>query len=110
KVRQLRALVESGEDPQGDKQQKKIADQPQFISDLVNLFRSEYLPRKKQSTQQDYISRIENVIIPKFGKYRVGELKPLEIRNVLSTIGKSQPVHANRVQSILSVIFEHAIS
>jgi integrase len=72
--------------------------------------KSEYLLRKKPSTQQDYTSRIDAVIIPKLGKIPAQELTPPLIRKTLTEIGKDKPVHANRVQSILSIIYEHGIS
>jgi integrase len=109
-VRNLRAIVDEGGDPQGDKKDAQRVTKAKTVADIVSIFQNEYLPFKKASTQQDYSSRIKSVILPRFGKYEIDELTTPDIIKVLQTLGKTKPVHANRVHAILSVIFEYAVS
>ena len=61
KARKLKREIEDGGDPLADVQAEREAP---TVNDLIERFRSEYLPRKRPGTVRDYNSMIDRHIAP----------------------------------------------
>lgn len=109
KARELRVQVSNGQDPQGEKQRSKFQEQPKTVSELVSIFKEDYVKQNlKSSTQKTYTSRL-NKIEKKFGRVSIEEVNRNDVKRYLKNLAESQPYNANRIQSILSKMYSFAI-
>lgn len=104
---ELRKLVDRGGDPLGDVQTSRSAP---TVSELCDQFTTEYLPKKRASTQHTYKLHIKNVIRPALGGLKVNELTFSEVDSLHRKItGRGKRYRANRVVATLSSMLSQAI-
>jgi integrase len=107
-AKRLRRLVDSGEDPRGD--HEGVRDAP-TMSELIDRFETEYLPRKRPNTIHTYKGMINKHLRPFFGKFtKAADIEFADVDKLHRevTAGGSQYA-ANRCIALLSRIFSMAI-
>lgn len=111
RVRELRLQVADGMDPAAEKQKARLKTYEKEITlnDVISDYKKIELPKKKPSTQRDYMNRIDNFISAKFGKRPIKEITHIQVRNYLERMAADTPVHAQRIQAIFSAIFSFAL-
>jgi integrase len=104
---ELKRQIDRGGDPLGDIVASRVAP---TVADLCARFESEYLPRKRPSTQKTYKQQIAAEIIPALGRLKVANVAFADIDGVHRAITKrGKPYRANRVLALLSRIFTMAV-
>jgi integrase len=104
---ELKRQIDRGGDPLGDIKAGRAAP---TVADLCARFESEYLPRKRPSTQTTYRQQIAAEIIPALGRLKVVNVAFADIDGVHRAITKrGRPYRANRVLALLSRIFTMAV-
>jgi integrase len=102
-ARRLRRLIDGGGDPLGEAREQRAAP---TVADLADRFESEYLPRKRKSTQADYASMIRRHIRPELGKRKVASIEFADIDRVHRVVtARSGLYRGNRVVAVLSRMF-----
>ena len=79
------------------------------MADLCDRFVSDYLPRKRPSTQASYRQQIETEIRPALGKLKVAEVVYADVDRLHRAISKRAPYRANRCIALLSRMFSLSI-
>jgi integrase len=107
-AKRLRERVKAGGDPLGDVEDERAA--PSMV-DLIERFREEHLPRKRESTRADYERMLLNHIGPHFGRHaKVADIRYEDIDALHRRITKSGSTYAaNRCIAVLSKMFSLAI-
>jgi len=96
----LRQVATDGNDVRA----KVLGDRtPRSMEDLVELYRANYLPKLKPSTQDSVESLLDCHVLPKLGKRLVPDLGYGDMNQIHSDLVNSgKKVTANRVRSLLS--------
>ncbi|MBX3547734.1 MAG: tyrosine-type recombinase/integrase [Xanthobacteraceae bacterium] len=102
----LKARVDLGEDPMGAVHAGREAP---TVADLCDRFEKEWLPKKRDKTQDDYSRYIKNDIKPELGKLKVAEVSYSDVEALHRKITKRAPTSANRVIAALSKMFALSI-
>jgi integrase len=105
-ARELRHRIDTGADPQDE---RKTAREAPTVADLCQRFIDEHLPGKRPSTQSNYAAAIRNVILPRLGTLKVGEVTFDDISALHRAVSKTAPYQGNRIVSQLSKMFALAI-
>src|SRR5215831_8447537 len=71
KAKELRREIENGGDPLGALEEERAAP---TITDLIERFRAEHLPRKRPGTARDYEGLLRLHIEPHFGQMKVADV------------------------------------
>src|SRR5690625_3467516 len=87
KAKRLREKVQSGMNPMAETRARKHQPDEMTVSNLADVFTSDYLPDKRPSTPRDYKSRIGQ-ITRKFGRISLDEITSQEIKRWLKTIAR----------------------
>lgn len=101
----LRA-AEKGEDPAAAKRAEARAD---TFKELADLYMERYARPKKKSWRDDD-RRVNNVLIPKFGKIHAKAITRADVRLLLEEIVERAPIEANRTLALLRRMFSWALS
>jgi integrase len=103
----LKRRIGQGADPLGEIVAGRGAPS---VTDLCTRFETEYLPRKRISTQKTYRQQITGEILPTLGRLKVADVSFADIDGLHRAITKrGRPYRANRVIALLSRIFSMAI-
>jgi integrase len=102
----LKKLIDRGGDPLGD---IKAGREAPDVADLCDRFVTEYLPRKRPSTQKSYRQQIDVEIRPTLGRLKVAEVAFVDVDHLHRTISGRAPYRANRCIALLSRMFSMAI-
>jgi integrase len=107
-AKRLREMVKTGGDPLADIEDERAA--PSMV-DLIERFREEHLPRKRESTRADYERMLRNHIGPHFGRHaKVADIRYEDIDALHRRITKAGSTYAaNRCVAVLSKMFSLAI-
>jgi integrase len=106
-ARRLKHAVDQGDDPLADRTAARTAP---TVNDLIERFRSEYLPRKAATTQRDYAAMIDLHIAPALGRYKVAAITFPDIDKLHRRITESGTKYrANRVVALCSRLFSLAV-
>jgi site-specific recombinase XerD len=106
-AKRLKREIDGGADPVG--QQRADREAP-TVNDLCDRFVSDYLPRKRASTQADYQSMLRTHVRPGLGKRKVAALTYADVDGVHRTITKrSGPYRGNRVLALVSKLCSLAV-
>lgn len=97
-AQQALAAVGRGEDPQGAKLSERKGE---TLTDVWRRFEMEHLPSRKPQTRYDYEAQWRNIIAPKLGKTRVGDLTRNDVDRLHKGL-RTTPYRANRVVALLS--------
>jgi integrase len=105
--RRLRTVIDGGGDPLGDIQTERA--EP-TMSDLIQRFEEEHLPRKRPGTARTYQLLLHNHIEPHFGQHtKVADVTFADCDDLHRKITKAgSPYAANRTKAVLSVMFKLA--
>jgi integrase len=80
------------------------------MEDLAKEYLERHAKKHKRSRSiQDDISRLENIILPSIGRYKVADITRRELESLHSKI-KGTPYRANRVLALLSKMFSLAVA
>lgn len=106
-ARDLAKKVSMGFDPQRKKLDKR---DDLTIKELAEVYKEKHFPKLKESTQDDYRNRIDEVIIPALGSIHAKDLEIDDIIDLLEYIAddREAPIQSNRVRAILSSIYSFA--
>jgi len=105
-AKRLKREIDGGADPVGANRDAREA---ATVADLCDRFESEYLPRKRPSTQRGYRQQIATNIRPALGRMKVASVTFADIDALHRKIGARAPTQANRVVALLSRMFSMAI-
>ena len=96
----LRREVDLGRDPMGERHEDRAAP---VMADLCR----EYLERHavKKRSRRDDEAMINNDILPRLGKMKVGDVRHADMERLHREITKRAPIKANRVVACLSKMF-----
>jgi integrase len=103
---ELKKQIDRGGDPLGDIHAGRGAP---TVADLCDRFVSDYLPRKRPSTQLSYGQQIEAEIRPALGRLKVAEVVFADVDRLHRAITRRAPYRANRCIALLSRMFSMAI-
>jgi integrase len=106
-AKRLRQLIEQGGDPLGNVEDERSA--PSML-ELIERFREEHLPRKRESTRADYERMLRNHIGPHFGRHiKVADVRFEDVDALHRRITKAGSTYAaNRCIAMLSKMFNLA--
>ena len=112
KVDELKVEIRKGKDPNYEKQINRIEQQIPTVAELAEKFITQHVSRLKASTQTDYTHRINSIIVPEFGNYRLNDLQRRHLSEFLEKMvfEDEQDVNANRVRAIFSSMLSFAVN
>ncbi len=106
-ARALRKMIDRGDDPMADLQAGREAP---TVSEMCDRFIEEHLPKKRPSTQRDYLHLINSEIRPSLRNVKVADVVFSDVDKLHRAITKrGSPYQANRTVATLSKIFSMAI-
>ncbi len=104
-ARQMLAAVERGEDPQQARQEER---QGLTIQGLAKRYLEEHaVPKKKLSSVRSDQELLRNIILPKLGNRKVGDVNRTDILRLHHDL-RDKPIRANRAIALLSKMFSLA--
>ena len=107
---EARAKVQQGVDVAREKRDQKIA---MTAAGTVEQLCNEYYQRTIEGKvkRPDIVKgRLDNDLIPKLGRLRIAEVKPMDIDGMIRAIvDRGSPVMANRVLATTKSVFDYAI-
>lgn len=98
--------VDKGKDPF---QQEKDAIAAKTMDELIDAYKTEHLPTKRPSSQRNDKAMLEHTIRPAFHNVRVEDLTVSQVQDLYSKLKAKTPIQANRVLSLLSMLFRIAV-
>lgn len=102
--------IHEGLDPMQDKRDRRAAP---TVTDLWNKYQ-ESLTRKARkkvaSTEYEEKRRWEKIISPALGDLKVADVAPMHISNLLNKVAENAPISANRLHTLLRVMFKVALA
>jgi integrase len=112
RARQLRAEIEGGADPQGDKAAKRGAPTVAKLADLFEAEQGALIRAKdrRESTLVLYQRLVRIYILPELGRLKVADVTKADVKRMHRTItATGKRVQANRVVALLSAMMTFAI-
>ena len=79
------------------------------VNELADRFETEHLTKRRPSTVRDYQTMLRLYVRPDLGNRKVAAVEREDIEKLHAKIAKKAPYAANRVHSLLSVMFAKAI-
>lgn len=107
RAKELRRLVDIGQDPLGERQTER---QAPTVDDLCDRFVADHLPKLRPNTQVDYEQLIRNYIRPKLGNRRVKDLSPADIQAFHTSSTDRSRYKANAAVRVLRRMLNQAIT
>jgi integrase len=104
-AKRLKREIDGGADPVGEHRETRAA---ATMADLCDRFLSDYVPRKRPSTQRDYLQQISVDIRPALGRMKVAAVALADVDAWHRKISARAPTHANRALAVLSRMFSMA--
>ncbi len=101
--------IHAGDDPMQERQERRNAP---TVSDLWERYQEELShKRQKKSFKTEYeeLRRWTKILAPAIGDMKVADVTPMDISNILSEVAKNAPVSANRLHSLLRMMFKVAL-
>jgi integrase len=106
-ARRLKREIDGGADPLGEHHEARAA---ATVAELCDRFITDYLPRKRASTQNTYRLQIESEIRPALGRLKVAAVTFTDVDALHRRITKrGRPYRANRVIALTSRLFSLAV-
>jgi integrase len=110
KARKLREIIESGKDPQAEKDRKRAEEDARRkapdVAALAERFIAEHLPKRSWHTQDGYARIIRNHILPEIGTMKVSEVTVADAKAVHTKLTKAGKTYqANRTAVVMSKMF-----
>ena len=105
-ARKLLAKIELGRDPAADRSRARKAE---TVSEMLELYMKEKIrPTRKRRTAEVFASYIRKHIEPAIGKRQSVGLSRADVLKLHHAIGKTYPVTANRVVTLIAAAVSHA--
>jgi integrase len=104
KARDLRGLVQNGEDPVQAK--RDLRNSPTVRELAARYMRDHCEGRSKQSTLAAHRWLLERIIFPALGERRVAFVEPADVRRLHESLAAT-PYNANRTIGLLRAMFNH---
>ena len=101
-AKKLKRQIDGGADPVGELQEARGA---ATVRDLAERFLADYVPRRRVSTQRDYIRQIAKNILPDLGNLKVDAVTFADVDRLHRVMSKRAPTQANRTIAVLSRMF-----
>ena len=98
RARELLVKVAAGEDPSADRAARRSAP---TMSELVERYRSEHLPRKKASSQREDSRLLDHHILPRLGGLKAASVSFSDVESLHRSLGET-PYQGNRVLALTS--------
>jgi integrase len=106
-AKRLKRLIDQGRDPMGERHEDRAAP---TVNDLVERYLSDHATRKRERSQREDRSLIEQWIRPALGNGKVADVRRVDIERLHRVItDHGTPVRANRTATLLSKIFALAV-
>ena len=104
---ELRREIDAGADPMAERHKARLAP---TVNDLADRFAAEYLPKKRESTQDEYGRLLRVHIRPALGAKKVADLRHADIERMHARIvAAGTPYAANRAVAVLSRMLSLAV-
>lgn len=103
------AQINDGNDPMAKKKARRAAP---TVYDLWDAYQGALAQRRKKkasSTMYEETRRWNTIICPAIGNMKVEDIKPMDITELLGTVADKAPISANRLHSLLSLMFKVAL-
>lgn len=108
-AKEYRKTLDDGKDPIAQRIDNR-SEKPITLGEYIERFKNDYVERKlKASTQKTYKSRLNKVSSNKLSKIPLKDIDRPDMRSFLKGEAKEHPTNANRLQAILSKVFNEAI-
>jgi integrase len=107
RAKELKRQIDLGADPMQEREEARAA---KTVGELCDLFESDFLGKRRATTQADYKSLMRLYVRPKFGKLKVEALRHSDIAAVHREIAKRAPYRANRFLAVMSVLMKLAVT
>ena len=105
-ARKLLAQIELGRDPAAERAKARKGE---TVSEMLQLYMDEKIrPTRKRRTAEVFASYIRKHIEPAIGKRQTVGLSRADVLKLHHAIGKTHPVTANRVVTLIAAAFSHA--
>jgi integrase len=101
----LKRAIDTGADPLGELKQSRAAP---TVRDLADRFLSDYVPRKRISTQRDYKRQIAVNILPAIGNLKVDAVTFADMDRLHRAMSERASTQANRTIAVASKMFTMA--
>jgi integrase len=103
----LLAKVKLGADPAGERSDGRKADD---VQDLLARFMDDHVrPKRKARTAKLFDGYIKNHIQPALGLRKAPALARADVERLHKTIGKTNPVTANRVIALIGAVYAYGL-
>jgi integrase len=103
----LKKKIDVGEDPQGDKEAIRSAPK---ITDLIELWRTQHAPGKRERSRREDEKLISQWIRPELGTRKLADLRIGDVRAFHRKVtDHGTPVRANRALALLSTMMSLAV-
>lgn len=104
---ELRREIDAGADPMAERHKARLAP---TVNDLADRFAAEYLPKKRESTQDEYGRLLRVHVRPALGAKKVADLRHADIERMHARIvAAGTPYAANRAVAVLSRMLSLAV-
>lgn len=104
------AKIHEGNDPMQNRKNRQAAP---TVADLWEKYQDSLKRKAKKkavSTEYEENRRWTNVISPTLGDMKVEDVKPMHISDLLNNVAENAPVSANRLHTLLRVMFKVALA
>jgi integrase len=103
----LRQDIDRGNDPISERRERRAAP---TVAELIERYREEHLPRKRERSRIEDESLLRQWIIPELSTMRVADIRRVDIERLHRKItAKGTPVRANRMLILASRLFTLAV-
>jgi integrase len=117
KAEKLKGQVHDGRDPVEEARQERLAERNRrqqersapTVRNLVERYRRESMGRLRQHTRASYESMLDNHVLPALGHLKLAEVRRKDVAALHRELGRSTPFQANRVLSVVAIVFELAV-
>jgi integrase len=107
---ELKALIDMGQDPQGEKHAIRVAP---TVNDLIERWRTDHAPRKRERSRVEDEKLIAQWIRPELGTRKVADLRYADVdafhRKVTRGKRRATPYRGNRALALLSKMLALAV-
>jgi len=108
---ELRREVDAGGDPLGDREEKRQKRRAPTVAELWDRFIAEALPSRGVRTRDEYRAMARDWILPALGRLKVAAVSRENVEKLhwkITAAGRGR--RANSVKSLVSIIFQQAIT
>ena len=106
-AKRLKRLIDQGHDPMAERHEERAAP---TVNDLCERYLAEYATRKRERSQGEDKSLIEQWIRRELGNRKVADIRHVDIERLHRKItAHGTPVRANRTATLLSKMFALAV-